>query len=150
MDRRHHTPGRAVFCAVSLLSFALPAAAAGRLQIEGAWIRTAPPGAMMLAGYARLHNVGDVPLVVNSADSADFGSVSLHQTISDNGVERMRALGDIEIAPGADIDFTPGAKHFMLMRPRRELNAGAKVSIHISTNSGDGATAEFVVRDDAP
>ena len=141
---------RASVLAALALAVALPAAAAGRLQIDAAWIRTAPPGAMMLAGYARLRNVGDAALVISGADSADFGSVSLHQTISENGVERMRALGDIEIAPGASVDFVPGAKHFMLMRPQRELNAGARVRIHISTKSGADVTADFVVRDDAP
>ena len=126
------------------------AMAAGKLAIERAWIRTAPPGAMMLAGYATLRNRGDTPLIVSGADSADFGSVSLHQSLEENGVERMRPLGEIEIAPGASVVFAPGGKHFMLMRPQRELKAGDSVKIHIVTNSGDAASAEFVVSDSVP
>ena len=45
------------------------AAAAGRLEISHAWIRTAPPGAMMQAGYAILRNSGDAPLVISGAHS---------------------------------------------------------------------------------
>ena len=126
------------------------ASAAGRLVVEQAWIRTAPPGAMMLAGYASLRNAGDAPLVVTGADSADFGSVSLHQSIEENGVERMRPLGKIEIAPGVSVVFAPGGKHFMLMQPARELKSGDTVKVHISTETGEGATVEFSVRDTAP
>jgi copper(I)-binding protein len=124
--------------------------AAGRLVVENAWIRTAPPGAMMLAGYATLRNVGDASLTVISAQSGEFGDVSLHQSIEENGVERMRPLGNFEIAPDARVTFAPGGKHFMLMQPKRELHAGDKVKIHISTSYRDGADAEFVVRDEAP
>jgi len=132
------------------LGLAANATAAGHLVIEHAWIRTAPPGVMMLAGYATLRNAGDAPITVTGADSADFGDVSLHQTIEENGVERMRPLGHIEIAPGASVEFAPGARHFMLMRPKRELKQGDSVEIHISTSAGDGANAEFVVGDAAP
>lgn len=126
------------------------AIAAGKLVVERGWIRAAPPGAMMLAGYASLRNAGAAPLAVTGADSADFGAVSLHQSIEENGVERMRPLGRIDIAPGASVEFAPGGRHFMLMRPRRALNIGDMVKIHIATESGDGETAEFCVRDATP
>jgi hypothetical protein len=126
------------------------AAAAGRLEIAHAWIRTAPPGAMMQAGYAILRNSGDAPLVISGAHSEDFGDVSLHQTLEENGVERMRALGEVTLAPGARLVFAPGGRHLMLMQPRRELKSGDRVKIHLDTKSGDGATAEFRVQDDAP
>jgi copper(I)-binding protein len=125
------------------------AAAQGRLVIEQAWIRTAPPDAVMLAGYATLRNDGDAPVIVNGADSADFGAVSLHESVSENGIERMRPLREISIAPGTSIAFAPGGKHFMLMRPKRELKMGDTVKIHISTSSGTGEYAEFALRDEA-
>jgi periplasmic copper chaperone A len=135
----------------SLLSVAAASAhAAGRLVVEQAWIRVAPPGAMMLAGYATLRNEGDASVALTTVDSVDFGSVSLHQTVTDNDVERMRPLDRLVIAPGARAEFLPGGKHFMLMRPTRELKSGDKVKIHIATDAGDGAIAEFVVRDEAP
>jgi hypothetical protein len=122
---------------------------AGQLLVDGAWIRTPPPGMLMLAGYATLHNGGDAPITVSGAESADFAAVSLHQSVTENGVERMRPLGEFTIAPGARVDFAPGGKHFMLMGPKRELKAGDTVKIHISTNSG-AVDGEFVVRDAAP
>lgn len=126
------------------------ARASGHLVVEQAWIRTAPPGAMMLGAYATLRNEGDAPLLLAGADSADFGAVSMHESIAENGVERMRPLGRLSIAPGAHVEFSPGGKHFMLMRPAHELKSGDKVKIHIATDAGDGTTAEFTVRDEAP
>lgn len=129
-------------------AYASNAAAAGHLVVEHAWIRTAPPAAMMLAGYATLRNDGDAPITVTGADSQDFGDVSLHQTIEENGVERMRPLGAVEIAPGTSVQFAPGGRHFMLMRPKRDLQTGDKVKIHISTKSGDDVDAQFSVREE--
>ena len=142
-------PG-AVAAAAALVLFSVQAIAAGKLVIEQAWIRTAPPTALMLAGYATLRNDGDATLTVSGADSADFSDVQLHQTVLEGGVELMRPTGRFEIAPGKSVPFGPGGKHFMLVRPKRALAAGARVKIHISTTDGGGATAEFVVRDDAP
>ena len=104
----------------------------------------------MLAAYATMRNEGDAPLTLIGADSADFGAVSMHESVAENGVERMRPLGRLDIAPGARVEFSPGGKHFMLMRPAHELKSGDKVKIHIATDVGDDTTAEFTVRDEAP
>ena len=60
----------------------------------------------VLAGYATLRNASDSPLKIIGADSKDFGDVSLHQSVEENGVERMRALDNIELAPRASVAFT--------------------------------------------
>ncbi len=135
---------------LSALATGQTALAAGRLEIEGAWIRTAPPGAMMLAGYATLRNTGDAPLTVAAASSEAFGDVSLHESVEVDGVARMKALGAIEIAPGASAVLTPGGKHLMLMHPKHEIKAGESIKIRMTTKSGEEAGADFVVRDAAP
>ena len=124
--------------------------AAGRLEISGAWIRTAPPGAMMLAGYATLHNAGDAPLTVVGASSEVFGSVSLHESVEVDGVAKMKALGAIEIAPGASVVLAPGGKHLMLMRGKSEPKAGESIKIQFAMKSGESANGDFVARDAAP
>jgi periplasmic copper chaperone A len=132
------------------VAIAPSAQAAGHLVVEQAWIRAVPKGTMMLAGYATLRNEGDAPLMLTGADGADFGAVSMHESIAEHGVEHMRPLGQLHIAPGARVEFAPGGKHFMLMHPMHEVKSGDKVKIHIATDVGVGATAEFVVRDEAP
>jgi len=124
--------------------------AAGRLKVERAWIRAAPPGATMLAGYAVLHNAGDAPVIVHGASSPEFGSVSLHETIEVDAVERMQPIEQVEVAPGASVTFAPAGKHFMLMRPSRSLATGAAVTVHLDTNDSNGVDARFVVSEDEP
>ena len=141
---------RLKLCGLILFGAAMRAAAAGHLVVENAWIRAAPPGAAMLAGYATLKNDGDAAVVLTGASSPDFGDISLHESFNENGVARMRPLGDVSIAPGASVAFAPGGKHFMLMDAKRALKAGDAAKIHISTKSGSGADADFAVRDAAP
>ncbi len=127
-----------------------PAAAAGKLKVEQAWVRTPPPDAVALAGYAVLRNSGDAPIIVHGANSPDFGAVSIHETTEADGVQRMQALDTVEIAPSASVEFAPGGKHLMLMRPSHSLPSGSVVKIHFDTNDSDGVDASFIVRDDAP
>lgn len=128
----------------------LAAPATGRLEVTGAWIRSAPPGAMMLAGYAGLHNGGDAPVVIRGASSDAFAAVSLHESITSGGVERMRALGEITLAPDASVALVPGGKHLMLMQPSSPLRTGTTVKIHFDTDGATGIDADFIVREDAP
>ena len=138
-------------CALLIFSLvSLPAAAAGKLVVDDAWIRTAPPGARMLAGYARLTNAGDAPLVITGATSTAFGDVSLHASVVEGDVAKMRPLPRLTIAPGATETLAPGGKHLMLMQPAATLGAGAKATITLSVEGGGVGTAEFVVRDGAP
>lgn len=127
------------------------AAAAGKLEIEDAWIRVAPPTAPMRAGYAVLRNAGDTPLVIRAAHSAAFGDVSLHATVIDDGVARMRELDRLVIEPGESVKLEPGGRHLMLMQPAEALAPGASATIRFDTDDGVAGEAAFVVRDpDAP
>ncbi|WP_257385818.1 copper chaperone PCu(A)C [Tahibacter caeni] len=122
--------------------------AAGRLAVDDAWIRTAPPAASMRAGYATLRNVGDAPLQIRRIRSDAFGDVSLHATVVEDGVARMREIEALRLAPGEEAVLEPGGKHLMLMQPQRELAAGATATVIFDLDDGaTTATADFVVRD---
>lgn len=122
------------------------AAGAAGLELREAWIREAPPGARMLAGYAELANTGTAPLRVTGARSADFGAVELHEMRMDGGVMRMRALAAIEVPAGGSVRLAPGGNHLMLMRPTRALRAGDRVEIVFELEGASAVAAEFVVR----
>ena len=144
---------RSIICTGLLMAaaaFANPVAAAGKLKVEHAWVRTPPPDAVALAGYAVLRNAGDAAVIVHGARSPDFDAVSIHETTETDGIERMQALDTVEVAPDASVVFAPGGKHLMLMRPSHSLPSGSVVKIHFDTNDSDGVDASFIVRDDAP
>lgn len=132
--------------AALLLMAGTVAHAAGRLTVEDAWIRAAPPGAMMLAGYMALGNTGDAPVVLVAADSDAFGDVSMHRTVEEGGVARMRPLERVTVAPGQRVTFAPGGMHLMLMQPKRALHPGDKVAIRLRQADGTATPVEFPVR----
>jgi len=115
------------------------------LAVEDAWIRAAPPGAMMTAAYAKLRNDGRQLLRIDGAFSADFAGAELHRTVVENGISRMLHGEPLELAPGARGALEPGGWHLMLMRPTRPLNAGDRVPLALKCGK-QAAEFTFTVR----
>ena len=134
-----------VAVAVGLSMSLGPAHAAGKLGVTDAWIRAAPPGARMLAGYATLKNGGDAALTILTVQSDAFRMTSLHETIVDNGVSKMRELHRLTIAPGATVALEPGGKHLMLMQPRQEIAVGEHVEVMFLLSDGARVETRFDV-----
>ena len=120
-----------VLLAVALALAPAAALACPGLEAKDAWIREAPPGAMMLAGYVRLHNAGKRALTLDRASSKSFGEVSLHRTTAENGMAGMEAVPTLTLEPGASLALAPGGYHLMLMQPARPLAAGDRVRIRL-------------------
>jgi copper(I)-binding protein len=126
MHRSRHGFGK---IALASLIVAGHAHAAGKLGVHDAWIRAAPPGADMAAGYATLTNTGDQPIAVLTVQSDGYRMTSLHETITIGDVSKMRELHRLKIAPGETVQLKPGGKHLMLMQPRRDIAVGEKVEM---------------------
>jgi copper(I)-binding protein len=118
------------------------------VEASGAWIRIAPPGAMMLAGYLTLTNNGDAVAELESLHSEAFGTVELHRTEIVDGVSRMRAVPNLRIAPGESVQLQPGSMHLMLMQPAARL--GESVVIVFDWRDGSRLTVALPLRHDAP
>lgn len=115
--------------AVLGLVIAGSASAAGKLGVYDAWIRAAPPGSDMVAGYATLKNTGDADLSVLSVQSDAFRQASIHETVIERGVAKMRESPRIDLKPGATITMKPGGAHLMLSGPRHPTVAGDKIEM---------------------
>lgn len=131
---------------IALLAAALPlpALTCDGLALSQAWIRQAPPGAAVMAGFGKLVNNGRKPLTIAGFESADFGKVELHQSSMADGKMRMRRVDPLTLAPGQSVELAPGGYHLMLMQAKQPLPpAGSKVSLHC--DDGDLAV-DFPVR----
>jgi copper(I)-binding protein len=129
-----------IAAAALLLAASAPAHAEGKLTVLDAWIRAAPPDSRMLAGYATLKNTGDTPIKVLTVQSDAFRQSSIHETVVEHDVTRMRELPRLDIAPGATIEMKPGGRHLMLLDPRHPIVAGEKV--HMVFLLADGTRVE--------
>jgi copper(I)-binding protein len=131
----------AAFVASATMLAAAPSArAAGKLSVYDAWIRNAPPGASMMAGYATRKNEGDAPIKVLTVQSDAFRQSSIHETVVERGVSRMRELPRVDLAEGATIEMKPGGAHLMLSEPRHPILVGDKV--HMVFLLADGTRVE--------
>ena len=141
-----------------LLGFALLASASAAVanpaaclpKVSKAWIRAAPPGATMLAGYAEVRNDCAQPLVLIGAKSPDFVMAQVHETRVENGTSRMLHAKRTPLAAGATFRLEPGKHHLMLMHPRRKMPEGAVVKVDLLLEDGRRVPAEFTVRKEAP
>jgi periplasmic copper chaperone A len=130
-------------CAFALV--ATPALACDALEVTGAWIREAPPGAHVMAGYATLRNAGDKPLTLDGVRSADFGSAEVHRTDMEGGHMRMRHEPRLLLEAGATAVLQPGELHLMLFEPRRSLKAGDRATLKFDCGTRSMST-DFTVR----
>jgi copper(I)-binding protein len=130
---------------VALLVAAANVHAQGKLGVSDAWIPVAPPGATMLAGYAKLKNTGDAPVTVVTVQSNDFHMVSLHESVIENGVAKMPELHRLVIAPGETVSLQRGGKHLMLMHPHHTIAPGDKVAVTFLLDDGTRVETRFDV-----
>lgn len=123
------------------------AEARGNLLVTSAWIRNAPPGAPVLAGYMtiRNHSLQDVTLV--GAESPVFENAMIHHSEQANGVVGMRHLPRVDIKANAILVFQPGGYHLMLMQPKRPLRTGDRVPITLRFADGSRQEAVYEVRE---
>jgi copper(I)-binding protein len=101
---------------------------------------------MMLAGYATVRNPCPTPVVVVAVEAADFASATMHETLVDHGVSRMRDAGRVPVPAGGEARFAPGGRHLMLMQPRRALKDGDRSTLAIVLADGRRLRAAFTVR----
>ncbi len=125
----HRSQGIRACVLTPLFFLAAAAHAQGKLGVFDAWVRAAPPGAQMMAGYATLKNTGDTPISVLTVQSDAFRQSSIHETIIDRGVAKMRETPRIDLAPGATVTLKPGGAHLMLLDPRHAIGKGEKVQM---------------------
>ena len=145
--------------ALLLAALLLPATVAtaheytkGDLHIAHPWSQELPPNAPNVAAYFVIHNNGtaaDTLLSVNSPISDD---AQLHEHVHKDGLMKMQQVQSVEVAPGKDLVFAPGAYHVMLMQPKdRSLLTDGKrfpLTLHFK-NAGD-ITVEVAVQKQAP
>jgi copper(I)-binding protein len=142
----HRLQGFSGIAVIAILFAASTAAhAEGKLTVFDAWIRAAPPDSRMMAGYATLKNTGDTPIKLLTVQSDAFRQSSIHETVAEHDVTRMRELPRLDIAAGATIEMRPGGRHLMLLDPRHPIVAGEKVHMVFLLDDGTRVETYFDV-----
>ena len=77
-------------------------------------IRPALSGMEITAGYFSVINRSQQALKITSLNSATLRSVTLHETIYENGLVKMRPVPSLIIPPKTTVRAEPGGLHLML------------------------------------
>src|SRR5260221_11050415 len=99
------------------------------VSIRDAWVREAPPGATMMAGYMVLKNNTPRSQVLVAARSSGFGTVMIHRTVVKGGLTGMEHAPKIELLPNASLLFEPGEYTRCFPNPKRDFQPAARVDI---------------------
>lgn len=118
----------AAFAVCALSACARQAEDCGGLRVTGAWVRTAPSGVTMQAGYFQVRNDGDTEVWVRGVTSADFARVSMHKSVNRDGEMHMAPVAGFRVAPGASHRFQPGGEHLMLFAQRGGAGAAGRLA----------------------
>lgn len=99
------------------------------------------------AGYFALQNHGGSPLVLTGASAPDCGSLMLHQSTSEGGMDRMLMVKSVAVPPHGTIRFAPGGYHLMCMSPSGALlrHAGTE-PVTLQFADGRSITADFTIQ----
>jgi hypothetical protein len=93
------------------------------LAVSNVIVTQPVPGMAMSAGYFKLTNNSGQAIDITHITSPEFASVEMHETVIENEVARMIALGTLMLQPGETVSFEPGGKHLMLMRPSDSIES---------------------------
>jgi periplasmic copper chaperone A len=109
------------------------------------WMRTIIPS-RPAAGYFTLSNDSATTRALTGAQSPACGTLMLHKSISENGVERMVMEKRIPVPAHGQLTFAPGGYHLMCMQPTKEVRPGNSVPVTLKFADGGTLTASFPVR----
>lgn len=118
---------------------------AGGIVVESAWARATPKGTEVGGGYLTIENRGDAPDRLTGG-TADFATVEIHQTTSENGVSKMREVEDgLAIPAHGSVVFSPGGYHLMFTHLAHPLTKGGSVKATLDFEHAGPVEIEFKV-----
>jgi copper(I)-binding protein len=110
------------------------------MGVADAWIKTAPPGATVLAGYLDLQNGTSEDWSLTKLSSSAFKSIEMHSMSMQDGMMRMRQLDQILIPAHSIVRLTPNGKHLMLRQPKTAIVKGEPIPLILHFLSAAGET----------
>ena len=141
----------ASICAIGTgLAFAGNAAAGG-LEISGAWAKASLKGVSNSAAYMAITNTGDTADTLVAANADVSKAVELHTMSMTDGVMRMRKLEDgLALPAGETVTLAPGGEHIMLIGLEAQLENGSRFDMRLEFESAGAQPVTVEVRDTPP
>ena len=122
------------------LLFAVATAAGAQatapVSVHGAWARSTVAGQDSTGAYMTL--TSREPLTLLGAQTPAAGIVEIHEMKMQGDIMKMRAAGELPLAPGKPLKLAPGGFHFMLMDLKAPFQAGGHITITLLFKDAKG------------
>lgn len=92
------------------------------------WFRFLLP-TLPAGGYMTLRNPTAEPAVLTAAHSQACGTMMLHESVGQNGQEKMVAVKNVVIPAHGSFTFRPGGYHVMCMQPTMKPGQSVAVTL---------------------
>ena len=109
---------------------------ASTVTVDHPWARATAGNATTGAAYVTLTETGAADTLTGTSTPA-AKTAEVHETISDNGVMKMRPVGPLPLMAGTPVKMEPGGKHIMLMGLKAPIKAGETVPLTLTVEGED-------------
>ena len=124
-----------ILLAFFLISFGQEAFA--ELEVNDAWIRSAPPNSKIFSGYLKFRNLSSNEIMIKKMKSNAFDQIEIHSSFIEDGISTMRKMDSLKIPENSEVKLDPGGYHLMLMSPIKEIKEGNLVEMIIYYEAED-------------
>ncbi|MEW6602822.1 MAG: copper chaperone PCu(A)C [Nitrospirota bacterium] len=131
---------------VILMQLITSAYAHQQVSVLNAWVRSAPPGADVLAAYMTIQNDSEETKVLTKVTSSMFGRIEIHKTEMSEGMMKMIPQESLPIPAGEAVTLEPGGFHLMLMAPKSVPKEGEEVDLLLMFGNGHSQRIKVPVR----
>ncbi|AOB33038.1 hypothetical protein AKI39_23235 [Bordetella sp. H567] len=117
------------------------------IEIDDAWVRATAPGQPAGGGYMEIENDGTTPdqLIRIKSDASE--RVSIHQTVTSNGVATMREVdGGVAVPAKGEVKFTPGGYHIMFEKLKAPFKEGMEIPATLTFQRAGDVQIVFKVK----
>lgn len=140
---------RLIYATFAICLATLPIAhAETAIQIDDAWVRTAPPSVKVMASYMKITNQSQQTISITNINSPQFKKVEVHHSIMNNGMMRMKKIEPLILKGQQTLVLKPGSYHLMLIKPIHAIARGEQVRFNFSFDNGDKLTLMAETRDE--
>ncbi|MBC3879177.1 copper chaperone PCu(A)C [Undibacterium sp. FT79W] len=104
-------------------------AAQAEIVVKDAWVRATVPQQKATGAFMQIQSTKNVRLI--EVQSAAAGLVEVHEMKMDNNVMKMRAIPQLDVPAGKNVELKPGGYHVMLMDLKAQAKAGDTVTLKL-------------------
>jgi hypothetical protein len=119
-----------------------------QVSVDNAWVRSAPPGADVLAAYMVIRNESEETRVLTEVSNRTFERIEIHKTEMHEGMMKMIPQDSLSIPPGGSVTLEPGGFHLMLIGPKSVPKEGEEVDLLLKFSNGHSQRIKVPVKAD--